>query len=148
MQVRVQQHVIVVRPSCAEGGPQGEPGQAGGRHLVDEIVQPGKQPGMRPEGPRPAADRVKHGRADGALHHDVGPGDVEDLGHRDAARPGVRHHLGFRGYPAGVPPVAVPPQHPPVADVIHIRVTPRPDERPRHLDGHAPEFVTAVTRPP
>ena len=143
----MQQHVTVAWLR-AEGGSQGEPGKAGGRHLVDEVVQPGKLPGMRPEGPRPAAKHVKHGRADGMLHHDVGTADVEDLGHRDSGRPGMRHHLGFRGYPPGVPPVAVPPQHPAVTDVIDICAAPRPDERPRHLDGHAPEFLTAVARRP
>ena len=140
----MQQHVTVAWLR-AEGGSQGEPGKAGGRHLVDEVVQPGKLPGMRPEGPRPAAKHVKHGRADGALHHDVGTGDVEDLGHRDAARPRVPHHLGFAGYPRCVPPVAVPAQHPPAPDVIRVRVAPRPEERSWHLDGHGPESPTAVT---
>jgi hypothetical protein len=97
VQVRVQQHVTVAWLSV-EGGPQAKPSQAGGRHLVDEVVQPGKFPGVHPDGPRPAGEHVKHGRAGGALHHDVGAADVEDLGHRDAARPGVRHHLGLAGY--------------------------------------------------
>jgi len=143
----VQQHVTVAWHRTEEG-PQGEPGKSGGRHLVDQVVQPGKLPGMRPQGPRPAAKHVEHGRADGALHHDVGTGNVEDLRHRDTARPGVRHHPGLARYRPGVAPVAVPAQHPPVPDVIRVRVTPRPEERSRRLDGHDPEFLTTIARPP
>ena len=103
VQVRVQQHVTVAAAPSPKGDRRASPARpAAGTWWTRSCSRAScRACARRVHGRRPK--HVKHGRADGALHHDVGTGDVEDLGHRDAARPGVRHHLGFAGYPRGCP---------------------------------------------
>ena len=141
VQVPVQQHVAVRAGSSRRAAAgRARQGRTAGTWWTRSCSRASSR-GLRPDGPRPAAEHVKHRRArrrapsrcrhpETSKTSGTGTPDARaciitwaSAATRAASRPS-RYRRSTRPSPMS----------------YDVRVPPRPEQRPRHLDGHAPSL--------